>query len=148
MEKRRSIEVGGVKHVNPIPSASRKGPFVVSGAISGADPETGKLPAELDAQCHQMFNNVRRVMSAAGGSPDDIVKMTVWIADRSLRENAEPPLGRDVPRPAFAAGPPYRGACRFHAADADPMRHPRGDRCGAVIATVIVTPAKAGVQSQ
>ena len=34
MEKRRSIEVSGVKHVNPIPSASRRGPFVVSGAIS------------------------------------------------------------------------------------------------------------------
>ena len=47
MDKRRSIEVGGVKHLNPIPSASKKGPFVVSGAISGADPETGKVPAEL-----------------------------------------------------------------------------------------------------
>jgi 2-iminobutanoate/2-iminopropanoate deaminase len=86
MEKRCSIEVGGVKHVNPIPSASKKGPFVVSGAISGADPATGKVRAELDAQCRQMFDNVRRVMSAAGGTPEDIIKMNVWIADRSLRE--------------------------------------------------------------
>ena len=39
MDKRRSIEVSGVKHQNPIPAASRKGPFVVSGAISGADSE-------------------------------------------------------------------------------------------------------------
>ena len=69
MEKRCSIEVGGVKHVNPIPSASKKGPFVVSGAISGADPASGKMPAELDAQCRQMFDNVRQVMSAAGGVP-------------------------------------------------------------------------------
>jgi enamine deaminase RidA (YjgF/YER057c/UK114 family) len=86
MEKRRSIEVSGAKHVNPIPSASRKGPFVVSGAISGADPASGKVPAELDAQCRQMFDNVRRVMSAAGGTPEDIIKLTVWIADRSMRE--------------------------------------------------------------
>ena len=85
MEKRRSIEVGGVTHVNPTPSASRRGPFVVSGAISGADPETGKVPVELDAQCRNMFDNVRRIMTAAGGSPDDIVKMNVWIADRKLR---------------------------------------------------------------
>jgi 2-iminobutanoate/2-iminopropanoate deaminase len=85
MERRRSIDVAGVKHVNPIPSASRRGPFVVSGAISGADPETGKVPADLDEQCRVMFENVRRVMAAAGGSPDDIVKMTVWITDRSLR---------------------------------------------------------------
>jgi enamine deaminase RidA (YjgF/YER057c/UK114 family) len=86
MEKRRSIEVSGVKHVNPIPSASRRGPFVVSGAISGADPETGKVPAELDAQCRQMFDNVRRIMVAAGGDPEDIIKMNVWIADRKLRD--------------------------------------------------------------
>jgi 2-iminobutanoate/2-iminopropanoate deaminase len=85
MDKRRSIEVSGVKHQNPIPAASRKGPFVVSGAISGADPESGKVPPDLDAQCRQMFANVRRLIEAAGGTPDDIVKMTVWIADRALR---------------------------------------------------------------
>jgi 2-iminobutanoate/2-iminopropanoate deaminase len=72
MDKRRSIEVSGVKHLNPIPAASRKGPFVVSGAISGADPESGTVPADLDAQCAAMFANVRRLIEAAGGSPDDI----------------------------------------------------------------------------
>ena len=85
MDQRRSIDVAGAKHVNPIPSASRRGPFVASGAISGADPETGKVPDDLDEQCRLMFENVRRVMAAAGGSPDDIVKMTVWITDRTLR---------------------------------------------------------------
>ena len=85
MDNRRSIEVSGVKHLNPIPAASRKGPFVVSGAISGADPESGKVPPDLDAQCAAMFANVRRLIAAAGGTPDDIVKMTVWIADRALR---------------------------------------------------------------
>ena len=86
MEKRRSISVPGASHQNPIPGASRKGPFVASGAISGMDPATGKVPEDLDAQCAQMFANVRRLIEAAGGSIDDIVKMTVWITDRSLRE--------------------------------------------------------------
>jgi 2-iminobutanoate/2-iminopropanoate deaminase len=85
MDTRRSIEVSGVKHLNPIPAASRKGPFVVSGAISGADIATGKVPEDLDAQCAAMFANVRRLIEAAGGTPDDIVKMTVWISDRALR---------------------------------------------------------------
>jgi 2-iminobutanoate/2-iminopropanoate deaminase len=85
MEKRRSIDVPGAKHVNPIPSASRRGPFVATGAISGTAPETGQVPADLDAQCRLMFANVRRVMETAGGTPDDIVKMTVWITDRALR---------------------------------------------------------------
>ena len=86
MQQRRSIEVGGVRHVNPIPSASRRGPFVASGAISGADPETGVVPPDLDLQCRFMFENVRRIMAAAGGTPEDIIKMTVWITDRSLRD--------------------------------------------------------------
>jgi 2-iminobutanoate/2-iminopropanoate deaminase len=85
MDKRRSIEVSGVKHQNPIPAASRKGPFVTSGAISPADIATGKVPEDLDAQCAAMFANVRRLIEAAGGTPDDIIKMTVWIADRALR---------------------------------------------------------------
>src|SRR5690349_12755534 len=75
MEQRRSIDVAGARHVNPIPSASRRGPFVVSGAISGADPATGAVPEDLDAQCAAMFANVRRVIEAAGGSPADIIKM-------------------------------------------------------------------------
>src|ERR1700739_3678119 len=86
MEQRRSIYVAGASHVNPIPSASRRGPFVVSGALFRPDPETRTVPADLDEQCRLMFENVRRVMAAAGGSPDDIIKMTVWITDRSLRE--------------------------------------------------------------
>lgn len=85
MDKRRSVNVAGASHANPIPSASRRGPFVVSGAISGTDPQTGKVPDDLDAQCRLMFANVRRVIEAAGGTPDDIVKMTVWISDRALR---------------------------------------------------------------
>ena len=85
MEKRRSIDVPGAKHVNPIPSASRRGPFLVTGAISGADPQSGQVPADLDAQCRQMFDNVRRVMDTAGGTSDDIIKMNVWITDRALR---------------------------------------------------------------
>ena len=76
VEKRRSIDVAGARHVNPIPSASRKGPFVASGAISGADPATGKVPEDLDAQCAAMFANVRRVIETAGGTPDDIIKIT------------------------------------------------------------------------
>src|SRR5690242_15464774 len=78
MDKRRSVEVAGVKHQNPIPAASRKGPFVASGAIAPTDIATGKVPDDLDAQCAAMFANVRRLIEAAGGTPDDIVKMTVW----------------------------------------------------------------------
>lgn len=66
-------------HANPIPAASRKGPFLFSGAFTGRDPVTRELPEGLDAQTANIFAHVRAVMAAAGGSTDDIVKMTFWL---------------------------------------------------------------------
>lgn len=85
MSKRTSIEVKGLEHVNPIPNASRIGPFVVSGGIFGKDPETGKVPDGIEAQCLQMFANVGKVLDAAGAKPEDIIKMSFWLKDMSHR---------------------------------------------------------------
>ena len=99
MEKRRSIEVSGVKHMNPIPSASRKGPFVVSGAISGADPETGTVPADLDAQCRNMF--VQCAAHHGGGRRRPGRHRQDECLDRrpEIARGDEPLLGPDVPDP-------------------------------------------------
>ena len=91
MAKRRSIEIAGFAHKNPIPAASRVGNMLMTGIITGTDPATGKLADTLDAQCANIFHHVRAIMAAAGGSTDDIIKMNVWMADRSNRDvlNAE-----------------------------------------------------------
>jgi enamine deaminase RidA (YjgF/YER057c/UK114 family) len=81
MSKRTSIEVPGLEHVNPIPNASRVGPFLVSGGIFGKDPGTGKVPPGLDAQLQQMFANVRTVLEAGGATPEDVIKLSVWLKD-------------------------------------------------------------------
>jgi len=83
MGKRTSIYVEGFGHKNPIPPASKIGNLVFSGSIQGTDPGTRKLGATLGEQCALMFANVRRIVEAAGGSTDDIIKMTVWMVDRS-----------------------------------------------------------------
>lgn len=85
--KRRSIEIEGFKHDNPIPSASRIGPFVMTGAISGKDPKTGKIPDDIDSQCALVFAHMRRIIEAAGGTTDDILKLTVWLKDSAHRAN-------------------------------------------------------------
>ena len=85
MAKRTSIHIEGFGHVNPIPAACRVGNMVMSGAISGIDPATGKVAPTLEAQCAHMFGHVRRIVEAAGGKTDDIVKMTVWMTDRGQR---------------------------------------------------------------
>ncbi len=78
---RVSVDLPGFSHVNPIPAASRKGPFVFSGAFSGRDPATGDLPSTLDAQMAVVFQHVRTLMDHVGGSVDDVVKMTFWLVD-------------------------------------------------------------------
>jgi enamine deaminase RidA (YjgF/YER057c/UK114 family) len=85
MTKRQTIHVDGFSHANPIPAAARVGPLLMSGLINGTDPGTGKLAEGLEAQCAAMFQQVRNVLAAAGGTPDNLVRMTVWLKDRSNR---------------------------------------------------------------
>jgi 2-iminobutanoate/2-iminopropanoate deaminase len=83
---RKSIEVAGFKHGNPIPAASRIGNIVMTGVISAKDAKSGRLPDTLDAQCAAMFRNVRDIIEAAGGKPEHIIKMTVWLRNLSDRK--------------------------------------------------------------
>jgi enamine deaminase RidA (YjgF/YER057c/UK114 family) len=82
---RRSIEVPGPRHGAPIPQASVVGNLLVSGGINPADPETGETPDGTDEQVAMAFANVRRVLAAAGGTAEDIVKCTVFVQDKTIR---------------------------------------------------------------
>jgi len=82
---RRSIEVPGLRHSAPIPQAAVVGNLLVSGGISPVDPETATTPDGTDEQVAMAFANVRRVLAAAGGTPEDVVKCTVFVQDRAIR---------------------------------------------------------------
>jgi 2-iminobutanoate/2-iminopropanoate deaminase len=60
-------------------------PLYISGqvAIDGA----GKLVGEGDAaaQTEQVFQNLRSVVEAAGGTMADIVKLTIYVTDAAYR---------------------------------------------------------------
>jgi 2-iminobutanoate/2-iminopropanoate deaminase len=86
MTQRRSINIPGFAHKNPIPAASRVGNVVMSGVINGIDPATGEPGETLARQCELMFQHVTALVTQAGGHPDRIVKLTVWMADRSQRQ--------------------------------------------------------------
>lgn len=85
MAKRKSIQIGGFKHANPIPNASRIGNLMMSGVILGRDPQSGAMPATIEEQCANMFAHMKAIVEVGGGSTDDIIKMTVWLQDRSQR---------------------------------------------------------------
>ena len=97
---RTSVHVDGFGHKNPIPAGCRIGPLLESGSIQGNDPATGKPADSIEAQCRLMLDNVRRIVEAAGGSTADVVKLTVWMKDRSQRPALNAPWLEMFPDPA------------------------------------------------
>jgi 2-iminobutanoate/2-iminopropanoate deaminase len=81
MAKRQSVNFPGFSHQNPIPNASRIGNVMMTSVISGVDPGTRNLPPELSRQVTNLFTHVRTAIQQAGGTPDDIIKMTFWMKD-------------------------------------------------------------------
>ena len=61
--------------------AIRSGNLVFLTAQTGRNVATGELEEGLDAQTHRMLANVDAVLNAAGCTPADIVKVTLYMAD-------------------------------------------------------------------
>jgi 2-iminobutanoate/2-iminopropanoate deaminase len=83
---RKSIHIAEFQHANPIPAASRVGNLLVSGVIIPRDGATGEVPPTLEEQAAKLFQHVRRIVEAGGGTTDDIVKINIWLknpADRA-----------------------------------------------------------------
>lgn len=88
---RRSISAPDIpEHVNPIPAATRIGNMLFSSAVGGEDPETHELPADKEAQIANVFRTIRAIMREAGGSPENIGKLSVYVADRDDRKLINP----------------------------------------------------------
>jgi 2-iminobutanoate/2-iminopropanoate deaminase len=85
MGRRVSFDLPGVEHTNPIPAACRIGNILITSGVSGKDPKNGKFPEGIEAQCAQMFANIRGIMELAGASPEDVIKVNVWLKDKSQR---------------------------------------------------------------
>jgi enamine deaminase RidA (YjgF/YER057c/UK114 family) len=83
---RRSIHVDGYSHTNPIPVASRVGNIVASSVISAIDPQSGETPESFDEQCAVVFSNMRLILAAAGGTPEDVVTVSFYMRELSGRQ--------------------------------------------------------------
>jgi len=67
--------------IGPYSQAIRAGNTVYLSGQIGLDPASGNLREGTDAQARQVFENLRAVATAAGGSLDDVVKVTLLLAD-------------------------------------------------------------------
>lgn len=87
MNERKSIDLEGLSHPGfPIPAASRVGPIIMTGGVRGVDWATGQMPGDVAGQVTLMFDNVIALVEAAGASKQRIVKITLWVTDRSALE--------------------------------------------------------------
>lgn len=86
MHTRTSIELDGFAHRNPVPAAARIGNMLFSGVLTGRDPHTRQMPADLASQVTNVFTHIRELMHAAGGSTDNIAKLTFWLPNYRDRD--------------------------------------------------------------
>ncbi len=67
--------------IGPYSQAIRAGDTVYLSGQIGLDPKSGNLVDGLEAQAQRVFGNLRAVAQAAGGSLDDIVKLSILMVD-------------------------------------------------------------------
>lgn len=68
--------------IGPYSQAIKAGSLTFLSGQIPLDPETMELVAgNIEAQTHQVFKNLTAVAEAAGGSLQDTVKLTIYLAD-------------------------------------------------------------------
>lgn len=85
--KRERIQGKGItEHGQPFPAVVKIGNMVFTAGISGDDPETHKIPDDIDGQAKNCFANMKTIIQAAGGTVANIAKVTVYLKDRADRD--------------------------------------------------------------
>ena len=68
--------------IGPYSQAVRKGGMLFFSGQIPLDPATGQLvEGDITAQARRVFDNLRAVCAAAGGSFDDVVRVGIYLTD-------------------------------------------------------------------
>ena len=79
---RKAITAEGAAVVGPYSHAVRAGKQVYLSGQTPIDPATGKLlEGDVQAQAAQCFTNLFKVLEAGGLTPDQVVKVNVFLTD-------------------------------------------------------------------
>lgn len=71
----------GPTPVGPYSQAVRAGGFLFVAGQGPLDPATRELPVGIEAQTRQVLRNIAAILDAGGCTLDDVVKVTVHLAD-------------------------------------------------------------------
>lgn len=89
--------------IGPYSQAVRAGGFIFCSSQLGLDPLTGALRQGVAAQTEQVLDNLTAVLAAAGASPADVVKTTLFLVDMADFAAVNAIYGK-----RFASAPPAR----------------------------------------
>ena len=68
--------------IGPYSQAVRVGDLVFTSGQIPLDPKSGQLVSgDIDAEIRRVFDNLKAIATAAGGSLDHVVKLTVFLTD-------------------------------------------------------------------
>lgn len=85
MSRRRVIELEHAKHGAPIPTAVVIDNVLVTSAVFGADPSSGKVPEALEGEMACLFANIEAVLELAGASAADVLKLEILLRESEYR---------------------------------------------------------------
>jgi reactive intermediate/imine deaminase len=93
------------KAIGTYSQAVRCGTIIYLSGQIGLDPQTMQMVDGIEAQIHRVFDNLKAVVAAAGGSLDHVAKLTVYLTDLAhfARVNAVMEKYFSSPYPARAA---------------------------------------------
>lgn len=89
--RQQSFEIEGLTHGVPIPMASKVGPILMTSGISGKNRKTNVMPEDAEEQATNCFDNLKNVLDQAGMDFGDVVKITVFLVDETVRSAINKP---------------------------------------------------------
>lgn len=81
MNKRIIATASAPAAIGPYSQAVQAGDTVYLSGQIGLDPATMQMAEGIDAQVARVFDNLKAVAAAAGGSLADAVKVTIYLTD-------------------------------------------------------------------
>lgn len=105
MSKEAIVSENAPQALGPYSAGIKAGNLVFLSGQLGIDPATGKLAEGVEAQAEQAFRNIGALLEAAGATFDDVVKVTVLLADIADFKRVNEVYARhfDEPYPARSA---------------------------------------------
>ena len=86
-------------HKNPIPAAAIHGGILISSVISGKSSVTDAYSKDKTEQISLVFKYIEKIISEAGGSVQNIIKMDLYFRDKNDRSLVNPEWERMFPDP-------------------------------------------------